>query len=164
MTTTFLQIAHFGEIIEQLSFSTWVSESKSLLAYPTILWIHVMGMGVVAGIASFISLRLLGVSPKIPLKPLERLYPLIWTGFWVNAATGTALLMASASKRLVDPVFFTKLGFVFIGVAVLQRTRTKVFQGLRPNGEVPESAKPLAWAALTCWLGAIIAGRLLAYL
>jgi hypothetical protein len=158
MTATFL------DSIEQLSFSTWVSESKSLLAYPTILWIHVMGMGVVAGIASLISLRLLGVSPKTPLQPLERLYPLIWTGFWVNAATGTALLMASASKRLVDPVFFIKLGFVFVGIAVLQRTRTKVFRGLGPNGELPDSAKPLAWAALTCWLGAIIAGRLLAYL
>jgi hypothetical protein len=164
MTTAFLQIAHFGEIIEQLGFSTWVSESKSLLAYPTILWIHVMGMGVVVGIASFISLRLLGVSPKTPLKPLEGLYPLIWTGFWVNAATGTALLMASASKRLVDPVFFIKLGFVFVGLAVLQRTRNRVFRSLGPNGELPESAKPLAWAALICWLGAITAGRLLAYL
>jgi hypothetical protein len=56
------------------------------------------------------------------------------------------------------------LGFIFVGVAVLQRTRTKVFQSLGPNGEVPDSAKPLAWAALACWLGAIIAGRLLAYL
>ncbi len=39
----------FLDTIEQFSFSTWVSESKSLLAYPSILWLHVMGMGVVVG-------------------------------------------------------------------------------------------------------------------
>ncbi|HEY1759058.1 MAG TPA: hypothetical protein VGG72_27045 [Bryobacteraceae bacterium] len=152
------------DTIEQLGFSTWVSESKSLLAYPTILWLHVMGMGVVAGLSSLIGLRLLGVSPKLPLQPLEKLYPLIWVGFWVNAVTGTALLMASATKRMVDPTFYIKMVFIFAGVAVLHRTRKKVFQRLGPNGELPESARPLAWAALVCWLGAVTAGRLLAYI
>ncbi len=155
---------NFLDTLEQLSFSTWVSESKSILAYPTILWLHVMGMGVVAGISSMISLRLLGVSPKTALQPLERLYPLVWVGFWVNAVTGTALLLASASKRLVDPTFYVKMIFIFAGVAVLQLTRKKVFRRLGPDGELPESAKALAWAGLICWLGAVTAGRLLAYI
>jgi len=98
------------------------------------------------------------------VQSLERLYPLIWFGFWVNAVTGTALLMASASKRLVDPVFYTKMVFIFAGVAVLQLTRKKVFRNLGPAGAPPENAKALAWASLICWLGAITAGRLLAYL
>ena len=153
----------FLDTIEQLSFSTWVSESKSVLAYPTILWLHVMGMGVVAGLSSVIGLRLLGIS-KIPVQPLERLYPLIWVGFWVNAATGTALLLASASKRLIDPTFYIKMVFIFAGVAVLQRTRKKVFHNLGPDDALPDGSKGLAWAALVCWLGAITAGRLLAYL
>jgi hypothetical protein len=152
------------DTIENLGLSTWVRESPSKLAYPTVLWLHVMGMGIVAGLGAMISLRVLGVSPKTPLKPLERLYPLIWFGFWVNAATGTALLMASASKRLVDPVFYVKMIFIFAGVAVLQLTRNKVFRRLGPEGALPESAKALAWAGLICWLGAITAGRLLAYL
>ena len=152
------------DTIEQLGFSTWVSESKSILAYPSILWLHVMGMGVVAGISSLISLRLLGVSPKTPVQPLERLYPLIWMGFWVNALTGTALLLASAATRLIDPTFYIKMVFIFAGVALLQRTRNKVFRNLGPDGALPESARPLAWAALICWLGAITAGRLLAYI
>jgi hypothetical protein len=154
----------FLDTIEQLSFSTWVSESKSILAYPSILWLHVMGMGVVVGISTMIGLRLLGVSPKIPLAPLERLYPLIWAAFWVNAVTGTALLMASASKRGVDPTFYIKMVFIFAGIGVLRLTRKKVFRNLGPDGAVPEGAKPLAWAALVCWLGAVIAGRLLAYI
>jgi len=152
------------DTIENLGFSTWVRESPSKLAYPTVLWLHVMGMGVVAGLGAVISLRLLGVSPKTPVQPLERLYPLIWFGFWVNAATGTALLMASATKRMVDPVFYAKMIFIFAGVAVLQLTRNKVFRSLGPDGALPGNAKALAWASLICWLGAITAGRLLAYL
>jgi hypothetical protein len=155
---------NFLETLENLGLSTWVRESPSKLAYPTILWLHVMGMGVVAGVSGMISLRLLGVSPKIPVQPLERLYPLIWVGFWVNAATGTALLLASASKRLVDPVFYIKMVFIFAGVAVLQLTRKKVFRNLGPGGVLPDGAKTLAWASLICWLGAVTAGRLLAYL
>ena len=155
---------NFLDTLENLGFSTWVRESPSKLAYPTILWLHVMGMGVVAGVAGVISLRLLGVSPKLPVRPLERLYPLMWWGFSVNAITGTVLLLASASKRLVDPTFYVKMVFIFVGVAVLQLTRKKVFRSLGPNGEVPENAKALAWASLICWLGAVTAGRLLAYI
>jgi hypothetical protein len=158
-------VTQFLETLENLGLSTWVRESPSKLAYPTILWLHVMGMGVVVGISAMISLRLLGISPKTPLQPLERLYPLIWFGFWVNAATGTALLLASASTRLVDPTFYIKMIFIFAGVAVLQLTRNKVFRRLGPDGAaLPESAKALAWAALICWFGAITAGRLLAYI
>jgi hypothetical protein len=154
----------FLETIEQLPVSVWVSESPSKLAYPTILLLHVIGLGIVAGISSVISLRLLGVSPKTPVQPLERLYPLMWWGFGVNAVTGTALLMASATKRLVDPVFYAKMIFIFAGITVLQLTRKKVFRSLGPDGALPDSATALAWAALICWLGALTAGRLLAYI
>ena len=153
----------FLETLENLGLSTWVRESPSKLAYPTVLWLHVMGMGVVAGISAVISLRLLGVSPKTPVQPLERLYPLIWWGFGVNAVTGTALLLESATMRLVDPTFYVKMVFIFAGVAVLQLTRKKVFRSLGPDGALPENARALAWAGLICWFGAVTAGRLLAY-
>jgi hypothetical protein len=155
---------HFLESIEQIGFVAWVHESPSVLAYPTILLLHVIGMSIVAGISSVICLRLLGVSPKTAVQPLERLYPLMWGGFWLNAVTGTLLLMASASTRLVDPTFYIKMIFIFGGVGVLQLTRKKVFRSLGPDGELPESARPLAWAGLICWLGGITAGRLLAYI
>ena len=153
----------FLDTIEALKISTWVRESPSVLAYPTVLWLHVMGMSVVAGISGVISLRLLGVARQTAVQPLERLYPLIWCGFWLNAVTGTALLMASAATRLLDPTFYIKMVFIFAGVGVLQITRKKVFRNLGPDGALPESARALAWAALVCWLGAVTAGRLLAY-
>jgi len=78
--------------------------------------------------------------------------------------TGTALLLAAASKRLVDPTFYVKMVFIFAGVAVLQLTRKKVFRTLGPDDALPDNAKALAWAGLICWLGAVTAGRLLAYI
>jgi len=78
--------------------------------------------------------------------------------------TGTALLMASASKRMIDPTFYVKMIFIFAGVAVLQLTRNRVFRNLGPDGALPKSANVLAWAGLICWLGAVTAGRLLAYI
>ena len=154
----------FLESLEQIGISTWMRESPSVLAYPTVLLLHVMGMAIVVGISSVINLRLLGVSPQTAVRPLERLYPLMWFGFAVNAVTGTVLLLASASMRLVDPVFYIKMVFIFGGVTVLQLIRSKVFRNLGPDGALPPSARTLAWMGLICWLGAVTAGRLLAYL
>ena len=155
---------NFLETIENLGISTWVRESPSKFAYPTVLLLHVIGMGIVVGLSAIICLRLLGISPKIPIKPLEKMYPVIWWGFWINAITGTGLLMASATKRMVDPVFYVKMVFIFVGLWLLQRTRKRVFAHLDADGEPKENARGLAWASLICWLGAITAGRLLAYL
>src|SRR5205814_4283767 len=84
--------------------------------YPTILFLHSIGMALVAGFNAVIDLRILGLSPKIPLKPMERLYPWLWWGFGINAVTGTSLLMADATTKLTNPDFGVKMLFVFSGV------------------------------------------------
>src|SRR5205814_7191433 len=81
--------------LEQLPFSMWVLQTP----YPAILFMHSIGMALVAGFNAVIDLRLLGLSPKIPLKPMERLYPWMWWGFGLNLITGTSLLMADATTK-----------------------------------------------------------------
>ena len=78
----------FSRCLEQLQFSIWVRESGSVWAFPTFLFLHTLGMSMVAGGSATIDLVLLGFWPKTPVKPLERLFPLIWWGFWINAITG----------------------------------------------------------------------------
>src|SRR5258708_80853 len=85
---------HFLNMLEQLPFSIWVRESSSIWAFPTFLVLHTIGMAMVAGLSTMLDLALLGFWPKAPVKPLERLYPLMWLGFGINAVTGTALLIA----------------------------------------------------------------------
>ena len=151
--------------IEQLPLCVWVRESSSIWAFPMFLFLHTLGMSMIAGVSAMIDLVFLGFWPKMPIKPLERLYPLMWLGFWINAATGFVLLISDASSTLTNPVFYVKMAFVFAGMAVLYVMRKKVFGDPQlDTAPVSGTAKRLAWASLICWFGAICAGRLLAYL
>ena len=146
--------------IEQLPFSMWVLQTP----YATILFMHGIGMALVAGFAAVIALRLLGFSPMIPIKSMERLYPWIWWGFAINAVTGTLLLMGDATTKGTNPDFGVKMVFVFAGIIVLKIMRKKVFGDPQLDvAPVTGTAKGLAWVSLVCWIGAITAGRLLAY-
>jgi hypothetical protein len=95
---------------------------------------------------------------------MDRLFPWMWWGFALNLVTGTLLLMGDATTKGTNPDFGVKMVFVFSGVVVLKLIRKKVF-GDPQLDVVPLSgtAKGLAWASLVCWIAAITAGRLLAY-
>jgi hypothetical protein len=151
--------------IESLRFCIWIRESDSIWAFPMFLFMHTLGMSMIAGVSGVVDIAILGFWPRIPIKPLERLYPLMWAGFWINAVTGTVLMLADASTKLTNPVFYIKMCFVFSGVAILVTMREKIFHAPElGQGLLPANAKRLAWVSLFCWLGAITAGRLLAYL
>src|SRR5689334_60591 len=136
----------FLSSLEQLQFSRWLLESGSIWAYPTVLFMHTVGMAMVAGLAGAIDLRLLGLAPKTPIKPLERLYPLIWLGFGINAITGTCLVIADATTKLTNPDFYVKMAFVFGGVAILYVMRRKIFgDPTLDKAPLTGSAKRLAW-------------------
>jgi hypothetical protein len=146
--------------IEQWPFSMWVLQTP----YATILFLHGIGMALVAGFAFVISLRLLGFAPKIPIKPMEKLFPWMWWGFALNAVTGTCLLMGDATTKGTNPDFGIKMVFVFSGIVVLKIMRKKVFGDPQLDlAPITSTAKGLAWLSLVCWIGAITAGRLLAY-
>jgi len=151
--------------LENLQFSMWVLQSGSIWAYPTILTVHTIGMMMVAGLIGIIDLRLLGIAPTMPIRPLERLYPIIWTAFAINALTGTILLIADATTKLTNPDFYVKMVFIAFGLTVLVQMRKRVFGDPKLDMHpVSGGAKGLAWLSLVAWIGAITAGRLLAYL
>jgi len=154
----------FLSSLEQWQFSAWVRESGSIWAFPMFLFFHTLGMSIVAGGNAIISLALLGFWPKTPLKPMEKLYPMMWVAFWINAVTGTVLLVADATTKLTNPDFGVKMVFIAAGTYIFYIMRRQVFEDPQlDNGPVTSRAKTLAWASLICWFGAISAGRLLAY-
>ncbi|MBV9505533.1 MAG: hypothetical protein JO323_11090 [Acidobacteriia bacterium] len=150
--------------LEQMPFSQWVLQSNSIWAYPTILFLHTVGMALVAGINGAIDLRLLGFASRVPIKPFERLYPIMWAGFAINLITGSILLIADATTKLTNPDFYVKMVFVFGGIFILAAMRSKVFRDPKVDeAPVSATAKRLAFLSLVCWASAITAGRLLAY-
>ena len=152
------------QAIESSSFSQWVRESESLFAFAGILLVHTIGMGFVVGVNATIDLRILGFAPALRLSSLEKFFPILWLGFWLNAVTGTMLLAAAATTMLTNPDFYVKMVFIALAVVNLKMMRTRVFRDPMID-KVPPSkmAKMLAIASLIFWLGAITSGRLLAY-
>ncbi len=136
--------------LEATGLSTWVRESPSVLAFPGILSVHALGMGLVAGLNGAMALRILGVARQVPFSEMKRFLPVMWFGFWINAVSGVLLLIAYPTKALTNPVFYLKL--LFIALAVMAAVKA-----------APKESKTWAWASLAGWTAAIVAGRLLAY-
>jgi hypothetical protein len=157
-------VHNFLVYLENLSFSQWVKDAPTIWAFPTILIVHTLGMSIVAGVSAILSLVVLGFWPAVPMKPFARAFPLLWWGFGINAVTGTMMLVADATTKLTTVDFYIKMAFVFLGLWVLIRMRRQVFENPQlDKAPVSGNAKMLAWASLGCWFGAIVAGRLLAY-
>jgi hypothetical protein len=150
--------------IENSAFSVWVRESPSIFAYAGILFLHTVGLAIVVGISAMIDLRLLGVASDLPIAPLERFFPIMWAGFWINAVSGSILLAQDATTKFTNPIFGIKMVLIALAVADMVLLRRVVFRGLQVERNVSGQGKLLAVASLVLWFGATTAGRLMAYL
>jgi hypothetical protein len=155
----------FLESLQQSAFARFVGESGSLLGYPTILFLHTLGLGTVAGVNGAVALRVLGFGRSVPIEPLDRLFPIMWFGFIVSALSGLALLVTDPVTRLHQTVFYVKLIFVALAVVNMQMMRSRIFRSPAvSDGVLPPNARTLAMASLVLWIGATTAGRLIAYI
>src|SRR4030095_5664498 len=151
--------------IEESGFCQWVREADSLFAFPGILLLHTIGMGLVVGINTTFDLRILGFAPAVRLRAFQKFFPVMWIGFWINAITGTILLAVNATKLTHNPDFYVKLGFIALAVINVQMMKRRVFVDSPGEDKVhlPVRVRILAVTSMVFWMGAITSGRLLAY-
>ena len=149
--------------LEGSGFGTWLRESGSIWAYPAVLTLHTMGLGVLVGASAVVDLRLLGFAPRIPLEPLEKLFPIMWAGFWINAISGVALFVADATTKGTTTVFMAKLLIIVVSVVVLFRIRRTVYGSGTVAPQATSTIRLLAATSLALWLLAIVTGRYMAY-
>jgi hypothetical protein len=144
--------------------SVWVRESTSLLAFPTIIALHAIGMGLLVGANVALHLRVLGFARLIPLQGLAMLFPVMVFGFVVNTVSGILLLLAYPTKALTNPVFYVKLVLIALAVAAAGLFRKRIL-GKWEKDELAITGKEkiIAGASLAMWAAAIVAGRFLAY-
>jgi hypothetical protein len=156
----------FLSSIEGSAFSSWLRESGSIWAYPTVLTLHTIGLGVLVGGHWVLSLRLLGQGRDVPLGTFAGLFKYMWAGFWINLITGVMLLAADATTKATQTVFFVKLALVVGGVMLLVAMRRTVYpRGVPADAAVVTPAgRRLAWSSIAIGCVAIVAGRLMAYL
>ena len=144
--------------IEGSTLAAWVRESPSIWAYATILTLHTVGLAIVVGVNVVVDLRLLGGAPRIPLPSLRALFPIMWWGFALNFATGVLLFMADATTKSGQTVFYVKLALIAIALLVARTIAKRLRQ--QDDGHL----RILAMLSLLLWAGAIVSGRLMAYL
>ena len=148
--------------LQGTSFARWVSASPSLWAYPTVLTAHTIGLAMLVGASVVLDLILLGIVPGVELRSLEKIFRIMWLGFLVNAISGLCLFAADATTKGTQTIFYVKMLFIAAGLMVMLLIRNTAF--LRPATAAAASrVRALAAASLVCWLGAITAGRLMAY-
>ena len=148
--------------LEQSMIGVWVAQSWG---YPLVLSCHAVGMAIVVGTVIMINLRLLGFATAIPFSFFLELSRVTLFGVILNIASGLALFSGNPLKFFYHPAFWIKLSLILLG-------SLSVWWGLRsvrlmsPGTELmtaSNTVKLVASFSLFCWLGAIVAGRLIAY-
>src|SRR4051794_23017617 len=136
--------------IEGSALSEWVRGSPCICAFPGIITIHTICMGLLAGGSSAIDLRILGFASGIPLQRKSGLLPLLWTAFVVNAITGTILVIAYPTKQLTNPIFYIKVGMIALAVWLFYRVGKQITHFSEADRKAaPARLKVLAVASIT---------------
>jgi len=151
---------NFLMMLENLALSQWVL--GSIWGYPVFLTFHSLGLGLLVGLLVVIDLRILGLARPLPLVEMRRLMPWVWVGFVANAVSGVVLFMADATKDYYSNSFRWKMLSIAVGIGIAVYLDRKVLKA--EVGETSGLAKGLATVSLVSWTGAIVAGRLIAYL
>ena len=142
--------------LENTAIALWVG--TSLWAYPFLLSIHIGGLAIVVGIFSMRDLRLLGVFNALPISTFSYLKNFAIAGFALNAFSGVLLFTSQASVFVTNVPFLTKITAILIGMVLAFIIQSKL------TSEIDTKTKLLALVSLACWISAIVAGRLIAYI
>lgn len=148
--------------IEQTGLSTWLRTTDSLFGFYFVLLFHTLGLSLLVGANALVDLRILGIVPEIPLKPLKRFFSVMWAGLGINIVTGSLLVTAYPTKALTNPVFYLKLTLITLGVITMRMVYVRVFEDATlSEAAMMTKGKLMAKWSLVFWIAVIVAGRLL---
>lgn len=150
--------------LEASALGTWLRESPSLWSFPTVLTMHTFGLALIAGCSIVVDLRILGMAASIPLRPLKKLFSVMWLGLTLNATSGLLLFIKSATAVGISGLFWTKLALIALAVVMVARIKKTMFSSSRDE-LLPISGheRTMALISILLWTAAITAGRLMAY-
>jgi hypothetical protein len=83
--------------LESTSLSVWMRESPSLWAFPFVLYLHTLGLALLAGLSTALAVWVLMSPGEVPPPRMRQFFPLMWLGFFINTLSGVLLLIAYRS-------------------------------------------------------------------
>jgi hypothetical protein len=154
------------EWLETSALAIWVGES--LWGYPIMLGMHAIGLAIVVGIFVVLDLRILRLIRGVSFHAFLSLYRLAWIGLLFNALSGSALFTSQATTFVESAPFLIKISAVIsgviVGIFIQRRLKSRAADWDYADTNIESSTTALAVLSLVCWIGAIFAGRLIAYL
>lgn len=136
--------------------------------YPLVNAAHILGLALLFGAILPLDLRLLGLWPGLPLRPLVRiLVPVSLCGLGIAVISGALLFSVSAAKYAATPLFQIKMLLVLaaLGNALLLRRAAGWAEAQAQDSIAPDARLRLAGgASILLWLAVILCGRFLAYI
>ncbi len=158
----------YHQWLEWLEKSGWaVGIRQSLWLYPALEIVHILGIVLLVGAAFLFDLRLLGFSRNLPVTALSK-HLLHWSqrGLILIIPSGILLFTTNAQALGVDPVFWTKVGLIWVAamnVFVFHRFVYEPFKYRGASGDLPGMARLCAGISIVVWVAVVACGRLLAY-
>jgi hypothetical protein len=153
--------------IEQTPVGLWVREAPTIWAFPFVLLLHTVGLGMVAGTAVMLNAYAIRRPQAWRAALLEPWFRFAWAGFAVNLVSGVLLLAAYPTKALTDPVFYVKIACVVVAMLELQWLRgrhgAQAADSSAGAGTSASAIRAAAIVAFVFWTAAVVTGRLLAY-
>lgn len=136
-----------------------------LWLYPAVEIAHIAGLVVLVGGIVVLDLRLLGVSPALPLHPLAH-HVLPWSlgALLLVVPSGLLMFAAHATEFASNPVFGLKMLLLVAAGANALVFHRGAYRRREQWARRPSAAARAAGAlSLAIWAGVIACGRLLAY-
>ena len=132
---------------------------ESLWGYPIVLSSHAIGMAIVVGTVVALNMRTLGYAKGISVMAYDKVFVMGWFGFYLNLVSGLILFANKPVDYTFQGSFQLKIGLILLGGILMKM----VMNAIR-SGKSEMTVRIYSFACLASWMGAIVTGRLMAYL
>ncbi len=142
-------------VAQALRFSRW--------GYAAVNTAHILGIALLVGAILPLDLRLLGFWPRADRRELMRvLVPVAATGLALAILAGLLLFSVRATEYAFLAVFRIKLALIAVGASGALLLHWN--HGFTLQTASPARLRIAGLMSMTSWLGALIAGRMIAFI
>lgn len=146
--------------LETTSLAQFLRASR--WGYAAVSAAHILGIALLIGTILPLNMRMLGLWTSVPLSALARvLVPVAASGLALAVAAG--VLLFSIRAREYADLSVLQLKFALIGLGTVAALELHRVYGLTLRQASRRRLMVHAVVSTTCWIGALISGRLIAF-
>jgi hypothetical protein len=152
--------------LEQTGLAITIRDS--LLLFPLLEAVHVIGLALVFGTIAVIDLRLLGVASaqRSFSRMASDIMTWTWAAFAVTALTGVLMFITNAAVYFNNIYFRAKillLVMAALNVLVFELTARRTVHQWDESPSAPPIGRAVATVSLVVWVSVIFAGRMIGF-